>query len=184
MPHPNRPFKLLAYDPTWPKQFKTKAAILFKLLGSEALSIEHIGSTAIPGMIAKPQIDILIIVKDLNRIKDYYDQMQQAGFTPRGDYTGECEEYFTEDAKGGSRLTSIHVLPKGHAWAKDLIDFRDYLRTHPEATYQYLESKRLAAEKYQDNYDAYHKTKRKTITVLRQKAVKWKQSESKKELGL
>lgn len=172
--HPNRPFKLVPYSTEWPKLYATKAEVIKDIFGDLAISVEHVGSTAIPGMPAKPQIDILITVNNLSQVRSLYSTMIKSGFTPRGDYTGEGEEYFTEDTDAGIRLTSIHVLPNGHVWADDLVNVRDYLRTHAKERERYAAAKIGAVTDHPGNYDEYYRSKLAVIQVIRQEAADWK----------
>lgn len=178
--HQNRAFALCDYDPNWPKEFETRALVIRDILQDDAVAIEHIGSTSIPGMVAKPQIDILVTVKSLTKMRDYYDSFTEAGYTPRGDYTGEGEEYFTKDDTNGTRLVSVHVLPVDHPWAADLINFRDYLRTHSDQAKRYGDAKRDAVQKHNGNYNTYYQGKLSVIQDLRQQAADWRERESNK----
>jgi GrpB-like predicted nucleotidyltransferase (UPF0157 family) len=135
--------------------------------------MEHIGSTSVPGMAAKPQIDVLVTVKDLAKLKDFYNPLAVAGFTARGDYTGEGEEYFTQDGPEGLRLSSVHVLPEDHVWAADLLRVRDYLRAHPAEAKAYSDTKLQAAATHPDDYNAYYQAKLKVIQGIRQRAANW-----------
>lgn len=66
----HRPYKLVEYDPAWPQQFEAKKKLIISALGQNILGIFHIGSTSIPGMVAKPQIDIMVVVFDLQPVRD------------------------------------------------------------------------------------------------------------------
>lgn len=175
---PHRPYQLKDYDPNWANEFKKKVQILKFIFGDEIIDIQHIGSTSIPGMIAKPQIDILVIIKDLNKVKNYYDAMSRMGFTPRGtDYVGIGDEYFTEDTPSGKRITSIHVLPQGHPKINEYLNLRDYLRSHTQDRNLYIETKKKLYEQYSENYDAYDSGKNDVIKAIIQRANEWVQRE-------
>src|SRR3990167_944479 len=92
----HRDFMLSEYDPAWVEIFKTKEKLLRGILGDEVIRIHHIGSTAIPGMLAKPQVDLLVEVRDLEAIPEYYEEMEKAGFKSMGrKYTRKPDdEYF------------------------------------------------------------------------------------------
>ncbi len=104
---PNRPYHIEAYNPDWPKQFEAQKAKLQSIVGDEVIRIEHMGSTAVPGLAAKPQIDVLVEVKNLETVPSFYDAMKSAGYQPKGDYTMTGEEYFTLDDTAGVRLASV-----------------------------------------------------------------------------
>lgn len=172
--HVNRPYAFEAYNDTWPQEYSGSANTISGTLGDEVVNVEHIGSTSIPGMPSKPQIDILVTVKDLSRIPLYYDAMQEQGYTSRGDYTNEGEEYFTKDTSEGVRTESIHVLPVGHHWAIELIDFRDYLKTHPDELVYYANAKEVARQQFPDDYTNYYKQKLPVVHELMKRAAEWR----------
>jgi len=172
--HENRPYAFRSYDSSWPQQFEKIAEEIRSVFGDSIVELEHVGSTSIQGLSAKPQIDVLVTVRDFAGVPRYYPQMESRGYTPRGDYTNEGEEYFTKDVPSGARLASVHILPAGHRWAVDLIDFRDYLRTHPNELALYDASKQKAHDSYPDDYTNYYKSKLKIVHELRHRAAEWR----------
>ena len=178
---PHRPFEVVEYDPNWTVEFEIRRQKLEKILGDQVIATHHIGSTAIPGMTAKPQIDILVVVKDLNSIKGKYDEMSAEGFEPRGDYTGIGEEYFTEDDREGMRLASIHVLPQGHGEIEEQLNFRDYLIENENDRILYAATKRKLFATHKDDYPAYGKGKEDVIMAIRQRANQWASHTSTRE---
>lgn len=173
---PNRSYRLVSYNDNWPKQFEKIANRVRSALGDEIIDIEHIGSTSIVGMAAKPQIDILVVVKDLEKIKEYYKVMDRSGFTPRGDYTGIGEEYFTEDNSQGIRLASIHILPIGHPEIKDQINFRDYLRVNHQDRSLYESTKEKLYRTHPGDYNLYDSGKEAVIREIKVRANEWAES--------
>lgn len=170
----HRKFELKEYNPDWVKEFDKKAQILKRIFGDELLEIHHIGSTSIPGMIAKPQIDILIFVQDFSKIKDLYEEMMNSGFTPRGtEYVGTGNEYFTEDAVDGTRLASVHVFQIGQSKSRESLNFRDYLRAHKEDRDLYMSVKKDLYNKYSDNYAKYGSGKTSVIQEINKRVEKW-----------
>ena len=171
---PHRKFELKRYDPDWVREFNKKAQILKRVFGEELLEIHHIGSTSIPGMIAKPQIDILILVKDFSKIKGLYKKMTKARFIPRGtEYVGIGDEYFTEDTVDGVRLISIHVFQKGQQRSEEDLNFRDYLRVHKEDRDLYISAKKDLYSKHSDNYAKYDIGKANVIQEIKKRVEKW-----------
>ena len=169
----HRLYELKEYDKNWKVQFKDKARRIRKILGNEIIQIYHIGSTSIPGMVAKPQIDVLVVVKNLKKIKNYYNAMSSNGFTHLGDYTGIGEECFAEDRKDGIRLATIHVVPKGHKEISDQLNFRNYLRKHKSAREDYSKLKKKLYSKYANDYPSYANKKKSKILQLKRLANKW-----------
>lgn len=171
---PHRKFELKEYDPNWVNEFNKRAEILKSIFGDELLEIHHIGSTSIPEMVAKPQIDILILVKDFSKVKSFYNDMSNAGFTPRGtEYVGIGDEYFTEDASDGKRLSSIHVFQKGNSKGEEILNFRDYLSTHKEDRDLYISVKRVLFSKHYNNYTEYDSGKGEVIKEIKSRINDW-----------
>ncbi|MBI3442202.1 MAG: GrpB family protein [Candidatus Sungbacteria bacterium] len=170
---PNRPFEVVEYDANWIKEFEKRREKLKEILGDDIVDIQHVGSTAILGMIAKPQIDILIVVENLDTIRSKYDEMRASGFEPRGDYAAIGEEYFTEDTEQGVRLASIHILPQGHPEIAATINFRDYPSTHQEDRDLYGATKKELFIRHADNYLAYGREKSSLIETIRERANQW-----------
>ncbi len=172
--HENRPYAFETYSSEWPVKFTEIAEVVQPALNGEVIAIQHVGSTSIPGMPSKPQIDVLVTVSDLSVIPSYYDAMQQIGYVARGDYTNEGEEYFTKDTPEGTREVSLHVLPEGHRWAIELMDFRDYLRTNPDAFAYYAHIKNEMHQKFPIDYTNYYKGKLPVVLELMKQAADWR----------
>jgi GrpB-like predicted nucleotidyltransferase (UPF0157 family) len=171
--HENRPYDFGSYDHDWPIKFSKISDEIKRILGDEIIAVEHIGSTSIPGMPSKPQLDVLVTVKNLNAIPSYYDQMQEHGYVARGDFTKEGEEYFTKDNANGKREVSVHVLPDGHRWVIELVAFRDYLRSNPTEMQLYAFTKEEMHKKFPDNYTEYYKGKLAVVLELLDRDIKW-----------
>src|ERR1700743_3638751 len=93
----SRPYSLVDYDPAWVDRYNFHAEKIKDILGPVVLEVHHIGSTSIPGMMAKPNVDIEVVVSSLDEVRKLSTKMAEAGYTPRGDYSKIGEEYFTED---------------------------------------------------------------------------------------
>ncbi|OHA00980.1 MAG: hypothetical protein A3C07_05125 [Candidatus Sungbacteria bacterium RIFCSPHIGHO2_02_FULL_47_11] len=181
IPRQHRPYELKEYDPQWKESFFDYAGRLKPIIGDNLLEIEHMGSTSIEGMVAKPQIDILVIVKDLRLIKDNYEQFRAAGFVPRGtEYVGIGDEYVTLDAPDGKRVASIHIFQKGHPAIEEDRLFREYISTHDEDKHLYIETKRKLYAQHSDNYEGYDLGKKEVIDVIKDRARKWAASKNSK----
>lgn len=168
----HRSYNLESYNPDWPSQFSKLANTLRPIFDDSAIRIEHIGSTSIPGMSAKPQIDIMVEVRSLDAVREVYEAMEAAGFAAKGDYGGslENEEYFTKDSPSGERLASVHVYEVGHPKVARNLKFRDYLRTHPDEARRYERTKLELFNKYTDDYPAYNRAKEGFITEINRKS--------------
>jgi GrpB-like predicted nucleotidyltransferase (UPF0157 family) len=151
-----RTIEVVDYAPEWRAAFEEEAADLAKVFGSHLLHIHHIGSTAIPGLKAKPIVDVLVIIDDISTIDSFSAGMEKLGYRVRG----ECLDatipgtpgrfYFSKDTRG-VRTHHVHVCEVGHAETEDKLAFRDYLRAHPSAATEYGALKeRLAATHHHD----------------------------------
>ncbi len=171
---PHRPFELQEYNPEWKERFLNSAAKIKPIFGDNLIRLEHIGSTSIEGMIAKPQIDILAIVKDLDVVKDCYAAFIESGFTSRGrGYVNADDEYFTEDSADGKRLTSVHTLQADNPKIEEYVAFRDYLQENLADRNLYIATKRNLYLLHQDNYAEYGNGKKEVIAMIIDRAKKW-----------
>ncbi len=136
--------QLTPYQPDWEVAFSEEQAQLREVLGDTALGVEHIGSTAVPGLWAKPILDIGVAVRDLDEAFAIVEPLEALGYTYRGEYGISRRHYFV---KGSLRTHHLHILEESSLEWRNLLRFRDHLRMHPEAAaaYQALKLK-LAAQ--------------------------------------
>jgi GrpB-like predicted nucleotidyltransferase (UPF0157 family) len=171
---PHRPYTLEEYNPVWKEIFIDVSTRVKNILGDMVLAVEHIGSTSVNGMLAKPQVDMLIVVKDLNLVPAKYQEMIDSGFIHHGrEYVNGDNDYFSLDTKEGVRVASIHVLQEGNAKIKYYRFFRDYLQSHEEERNLYTSVKRELYSKYRDSYSDYNTGKEEVILAIRARAVQW-----------
>ena len=140
------PVWIVPYDATWPQQFQYLAEPMRVRLRAVALRIDHIGSTSIPGLAAKPIIDIQISVADFEPLDAYRLPLEGLGYVFRADNTERTKRYFRETS--GQRRVHIHVRRAGSFSEQFALLFRDYLRTHPEVAVEYAQLKRALAQQY------------------------------------
>jgi GrpB-like predicted nucleotidyltransferase (UPF0157 family) len=176
----HRPYELLPYNPLWATQFEYESTLIRDIMGPYVLAIEHIGSTAVPGLMAKPQIDLLVVVEHLDVVPQFYEAFRARGYTPRGRYYVENDDdYITKDAPDGRRLVSIHIFPKSSLQIKDYLAFRDYLRMHTVERDLYMTIKQHLFTKYHDNFAAYDSEKGPLIKPIIERALVWYDSVDK-----
>jgi len=161
------------YDPQWPELFSRLGAALRNALGQTALRIDHIGSTAIPGLDAKPIIDIQISVASFEPLEAYRLPLESLGYVFRADNPDRTKRYFREAP--GQRRTHIHVRRAGSLAEQFALLFRDYLRAHPDEAKQYATLKYSLAEKYPVDREAYTEAKGLFIWEVMVKANEWSQ---------
>ena len=171
----HRGIEVVPYDPQWPRLFQVEAARLATVFGEELLSIHHMGSTGVPGLWAKPVIDIMPIVRDIERVDGFNDLMVTLGYLPKGEYGIPGRRFFNLDA-GGRRLFNVHVYQLGNPEIPRHLDFIAYLRTHPEDAAAYADLKRSLAAEYSDDIDSYVSGKTDLVRQIEQKMEAWKAS--------
>jgi GrpB-like predicted nucleotidyltransferase (UPF0157 family) len=154
----DRKYEIIPYDPIWVDKFGKEAEILSSIFANKAFSIEHIGSTSVSGLAGKPTIDILITVEDISAVDQLNEQMKIAGYQALGEYVTEGARLFVRES-GNVRNCNIHVFQKDHPHVKEMLQLRDYLRTHQDTVQEYSELKFDLAKKYSNDYGQYRKFK-------------------------
>lgn len=162
------------YDPEWPGLFRGLGARLRESLGDVALRIDHIGSTSIPGLDAKPIIDVQISVADFEPLDAFRVPIESVGFEWQAGNPELTKRYFRE--KLGGRRTHIHVRRWGSFSQQFPLLFRDYLRTHTEDAQAYADLKYRLAEEYGEDRHGYVEAKGPFIWETIRKADDWAQS--------
>ena len=134
-----RTMDVVPYDDKWNVLYEQEKKILQDILGDIIIHIEHFGSTSVSGLSAKPIIDIIIFVKDINKVDEYNEKMRTAGYDVRGEHGITGRRFFVRIKPDISSNHShhIHVYEQGRQSAKDELMFRDYLRVNPEAKQAY-----------------------------------------------
>lgn len=154
----DRRYHIEAYDPEWPKQFEAEAKNLKYIFRDDAIAIEHVGSTAVPGMEGKPTIDILLLVNDLAGVERYGEAIARAGYEKLCDYVMP-RSILLRRMRDNMLLSNVHILEKDHPHAHEMIALRDYLRSHPAEVASYSALKRELFQKYSEDYGAYRRLK-------------------------
>ncbi len=150
-----RHIAVLPYDAAWAQDFAAIRDELQTALGGLALRIEHVGSTAVPGLSAKPVIDIDVVIRDCSAFDEAAAALGTIGYRREGDLGIPGREAFTYDGKEHLRKHHLYVCPQDSAELQRHIAFRDYLRAHPEAVREYGRIKQEGAALYPDDIDKY-----------------------------
>jgi GrpB-like predicted nucleotidyltransferase (UPF0157 family) len=145
--------EIVAYNRDWQELFAQADAGLRHLLGAKVVRIDHVGSTAIPGMPAKPIIDIGVTVTGLHDIPAASVCLIDAGYEPRGNRYDEDVWAFLSP-RSSTRLR-VYLSPPGNQTHRRRLIFRDYLRSHDEAARAYADLKRQLAERFPYDGDRY-----------------------------
>lgn len=161
------------YNKNWPTMFEQEADKLHTVIGSEIIQIHHIGSTSVKGLKAKPIIDIMPVVKSINRIDEYNAAMIAIGYEPKGENGIQGRRFFQ---KGGDERTHhVHVYESGSFNIERHLAFRDYLRTYPAALKNYADLKEDLSKRFPYDVESYTKEKGQLVSEIERKAVVWYQ---------
>jgi GrpB-like predicted nucleotidyltransferase (UPF0157 family) len=167
---------VVPYDPKWPKEFTIASREITTAMGSDLLQIHHIGSTAVPGLCAKPVIDMLAVVADIEALDRSTPQMVNLGYEAMGEFGISGRRYFRRDNPIGDRTHQVHAFEIGSAHIQRHLLFRHYLRTHPEVAVQYGDLKQMLAAAHPRNIEAYMDGKDAFIKDIDVKAALWSRS--------
>ncbi len=126
---------VLPYNPDWPKIFEAESQKIKNVLGDNCIAVHHVGSTSVPGLSAKPVIDMILVIKDPEKVTQ---QLESLGFKSKGEYNIPMRLYFNR-SKGID--TNLHVYEDSHPEIELNLLFRDYLRDHPEMREEYASLK-------------------------------------------
>jgi GrpB-like predicted nucleotidyltransferase (UPF0157 family) len=166
---------IIEYDPRWPALFEEERARLLATTGTLLAAIEHIGSTAVPGLAAKPIIDIMGGVRELGEVLRYVADLEGIGYEYVPQYEVYIPErrYFRMPRTGqGPRTHHLHVVELTSTfWQRHLL-FREYLRAHPAVAFEYADLKRRLAMEYGDDRRGYTDAKRPFIESIIVRAAK------------
>jgi len=165
--------EIAEYDALWPRLFQERGERLRRALGDVALRIDHIGSTSIPGLAAKPIVDIQISVAALEPLAVFFEPLEALGYVFRADNLERTKRYFRETP--GTRREHIHVRKSGSWGEQFALLFRDYMRAHPDEAAQYAHLKRDLAKRYRHDRHGYTEAKGPFIWSVMQRATGWSQ---------
>ncbi|HEX8557029.1 MAG TPA: GrpB family protein [Pyrinomonadaceae bacterium] len=155
--------RIVSYDPDWPKRFETHAKVIADALGDSALRIEHVGSTSVPGLAAKPIIDILVVVADSADEAAYVPQLEAAGYVLR---VREPDWNEHRMFRTSEKDVHIHVYSAGCPEVERNLTFRERLRRNAKDRRRYEQTKReLAAQEWPD-MNAYADAKTEVIESI------------------
>ena len=151
LPPKNQDVVIADYDPIWPHWYESAAFRIREALGDNVLQLEHVGSTSVPGMAAKPYVDVVLAVPDSAAEADYVPALEALGYELRIREPDWFEHRFLVSA---DRAVQVHVFSAGASEIDRMIRFRDQLRSSPEDFDRYLaEKRRLAARRWEHVQD-------------------------------
>jgi GrpB-like predicted nucleotidyltransferase (UPF0157 family) len=161
------PVVIVDYDPRWAEIFAEEKMRILEALDDPDVAVEHVGSTSVPGLAAKPIIDIMVVVPDPAAGETAIAPLTVLGYDYRGELGISGRFYF---AKGRPHRYHLHMYPRGHPETARHLIFRDYLRANPEAADVYAKLKRELAEKFHEDREAYTAAKSDFIKSIEARA--------------
>lgn len=159
---------IVAHDPAWAIAYEVAAARIRKVLGPIALSIDHVGSTAVPGLPAKPVLDLTITVRDSTREQDYLPPLVSAGFALA---IREPEWFEHRMLQGAHPATNLHVFSRCCPELERMRTFRNWLRVSEADAALYAETKRALAQRAWLSVEQYAEAKRSVIDAILTRAL-------------
>lgn len=157
-----RDIRIVPYDPDWPKRYDHHSAVVSRALGDILGAIHHVGSTSVPGLAAKPIIDILVVVPDSSNEISYLPALEAAGYLLR---VREPDWYEHRMLRTPTKDVHIHVFsPNSPEISRNLV-FRDRLRCHPADRQRYEDTKRRLAALSWEDMNAYADAKSDVMAI-------------------
>lgn len=170
--NPSMKVEVMDYNPDWPFLYIQEAKKIEEILGKELIAIYHIGSTAVEGLKAKPIIDIMPVVKNIENVDSFNEKFVNLGYEAKGEFGIKGRRYFRKGIE--NRTHQIHIFEESNQ--KDIkrhLAVRDYLRTHKQDALKYGELKMKLAQKHSHSINDYSLGKDSFVKNLENTALKW-----------
>ncbi|MEM6646442.1 MAG: GrpB family protein [Bacteroidota bacterium] len=171
MPQP-RTIDVVPYQIAWNVAFETLAGEVAATLDDQIVDIHHIGSTAVPGLCAKPIIDLLPVVQSIEAVDALKASLEAQGYEGRGEYGLSGRRYFIRWQEK-QRIAHVHIYAAGHSAIRRHLAFRDYLRAHASISDAYGRLKVASARTHRHAPEAYSAAKADFIQDIEQRALAW-----------
>jgi len=156
------------YDPHWPAQFELLHSRIAPTLAALARAVEHVGSTSVPGLAAKPIIDVDVLLHSAADLPEAIGRLATLGYCHQGDLGVHGRETFRAPSNSIPHHLYVHG-PDSREYVRH-VTFRDHLRANPEDAHSYEALKRALAREYRDKREAYSQSKTSFIEAILQKA--------------
>jgi GrpB-like predicted nucleotidyltransferase (UPF0157 family) len=166
-----RKVEVVPYDAEWTVFFAAEKERIGTVLGHRLFEIHHIGSTSVPGLAAKPIIDMMPVVHDINKIDECNHGMEELGYTVMGEYGIPGRRFFYRRAENNS--CNVHIFQRGDPNVERHIAFRDYLQAFPRIAEEYGQIKKELAVKFTWDIESYINGKDPFIKETEKRAVAW-----------
>ena len=177
-----RSIRVVPHEPHWARLFAEEAELLRAVFGDQLVAIHHIGSTAIPSTSAKPIIDILMEVRDIDKVDGFNGSMRRLGYEPKGEFGIPGRRYFR---RGSSRARThhVHAFQTGHPEVERHLAFRDYLIAHPPQAQAYGRLKEMLAQQCAKDRESYTNLKSGFIEEMDRRARAWRDPRQERSSG-
>ena len=172
MPPPIR-VEMVPYSEAWPAWARREIESLIMALGDVLVTVHHMGSTAVPGLAAKPILDLMPVTADISLVDDALSGLERLGYRGWGELGIPGRRYFTKDDETGTRLVQLHCFQQGSPHVERHLAFRDYLRAHPGIASAYQDEKMRCAELHPLDSHAYSECKAEWILRVEAEALCW-----------
>ncbi|MCK1994800.1 GrpB family protein [Peribacillus muralis] len=166
-----RRVEVVAHKREWQLLFRDECESLRAVFGDELVKLSHIGSTAIPAIAAKPVIDILAVVRSIERVADFNEEMEKSGYDVRGENGIAGRRFFSKGKN--ERSHHVHMFQAGHEDIARHLAFRDYMLAHPQEAERYSQLKLSLAAEFPTDIKEYVNGKHAFIKVIDERAKRW-----------
>jgi GrpB-like predicted nucleotidyltransferase (UPF0157 family) len=171
--------EVLSHDPRWRHDFEKEKSLITVALGQNLVEMYHIGSTSIPGIFAKPTIDILLEVNSFEYLETEPSPLARIGYEAMGEFGIPGRQYFRKTNAQGVRTHHVHAFESGHPGIARHLAFRDYLVAHPAEAQTYSTLKQVLANEYPNDIQSYMDGKDAFIKEIEARALTWKTGSNK-----
>ena len=165
---------VVAYDSQWPARYEAEAKHICDAIGEVVVRAHHIGSTAVPGLRAKPIIDILLEVSTLHELDACSPKLEALGYEAKGEWGIPGRRYFRRENERGERTHQVHAFDVSSLQANRHLAFRDYLIFHPQVAGAYGELKQELAKRFPNDIYGYMDGKDAFVKHYEAEALAWR----------
>ncbi len=165
--------EVVPHNPAWKDAYEIEAARIARALGDLVVAVHHIGSTAIPGIVAKPILDILLEVSNTDRLDDETAALEGLWYEAKGEFGIPGRRYFRKNDAAGIRTHQVHAFQAGSGQVGRHLAFRDYMLAHPADARTYGALKQRLAHEHPDDIEAYMDGKNAYVKEQERKATAW-----------
>jgi GrpB-like predicted nucleotidyltransferase (UPF0157 family) len=151
--------RVVDYDPGWPALYASEYESFRHILEDLVKDVQHVGSTAVPGLPAKPILDVAIAVSTLKLVQDIAGRLAEIGYIYRGDMRGDGDYLLVKEPEPDIRTVHVHVVESSSTQWKNYLLFRDILRNDPDTRKEYAETKLALAKQFPNDRESYTSAK-------------------------